>query len=185
MQILNRNLEQRVLSALRGRQGMKRRQTQGHGPNLNRVFQLLLSLLAVFCVGVNSAWAADSTSCHTLTDPQVAALFDRWNAALATGDPAQVSALYRPDALLLPTLSNQARTTTAEIEDYFKGFLSKHPTGRIDERVIQSDCNVAIDAGNYSFELDGQGWVRARYTFVYAYQDGAWSIEHHHSSLLP
>ncbi|WP_255439489.1 SgcJ/EcaC family oxidoreductase [Synechococcus sp. LTW-R] len=131
---------------------------------------------------MNSALAA---TCHSLSDTQVAALFDRWNEALATGDPAQVSALYQADALLLPTLSDQARTTTAGIEDYFKGFLSKHPTGRIDERVIQSDCNVAIDAGNYSFELDGQGWVQARYTFVYAYRDGEWRIEHHHSSLLP
>ena len=182
MQILNRDLEQRLFALRRGRQGMKRRQTQSHGPNLNRFFQLLLSLFAVFSVGVNSALAA---TCHSLSDTQVAALFDRWNEALATGDPAQVSALYQADALLLPTLSDQARTTTAGIEDYFKGFLSKHPTGRIDQRVIQSDCNVAIDAGNYSFELDGQGWVQARYTFVYAYRDGEWRIEHHHSSLLP
>ena len=182
MQILNRDLEQRLFALRRGRQGMKRRQTQSHRPNLNRFFQLLLSLFAVFCVGVNSSLAA---TCHSLSDSQVAALFDRWNEALATGDPAQVSALYQADALLLPTLSDQARTTTAGIEDYFKGFLSKHPTGRIDERVIQSDCNVAIDAGNYSFELDGQGWVQARYTFVYAYRDGEWRIEHHHSSLLP
>ena len=182
MQILNRDLEQRLFALRRGRQGMKRRQTQSHRPNLNRFFQLLLSLFAVFCVGVNSALAA---TCHSLSDTQVAALFDRWNEALATGDPAQVSALYQADALLLPTLSDQARTTTAGIEDYFKGFLNKHPTGRIDERVIQSDCNVAIDAGNYSFELDGQGWVQARYTFVYAYRDGEWRIEHHHSSLLP
>ena len=182
MQILNRDLEQRLFALRRGRQGMKRRQTQSHRPNLNRFFQLLLSLFAVFFVGVNSALAA---TCHSLSDTQVAALFDRWNEALATGDPAQVSALYQADALLLPTLSDQARTTTAGIEDYFKGFLSKHPTGRIDQRVIQSDCNVAIDAGNYSFELDGQGWVQARYTFVYAYRDGEWRIEHHHSSLLP
>lgn len=185
MQILNWDLQQRFLAPRGGRQGMKRWQTQRHRSNLNRVFQLLLSLLAVLCIGVNSAEAVDSASCHTLSERQVAGLFDRWNTALATGDPTQVSALYRPDALLLPTLSDQARTNTAGIEDYFKGFLSKHPTGRIDQRVIQSDCNVAIDAGNYSFELDDQGWVQARYTFVYVYRDGTWSIEHHHSSLLP
>ncbi len=185
MQILNWELEQRRFALRGGRQGMKRRQTQTHRTNLNRFFQLLLSLFAVFCVGVNSAQAADSASCHSLSDTQVAALFDRWNEALASGDPTQVSALYQADALLLPTLSDRARTTTAGIEDYFKVFLSKHPTGRIDQRVIQSECDVAIDAGNYSFEFDGQGWVQARYTFVYAYRDGEWRIEHQHSSLLP
>ena len=137
MQILNRDLEQRLFALRRGRQGMKRRQTQSHPPNLSRFLHLLLSLFAVFCVGANRLMAADAASCHSLSDHR-RALFDRWNAALATGDPAQVSALYQADALLLPTLSDQARTSTAG-RRIIKGFLSQHPNGRIDQRVIQSD----------------------------------------------
>jgi uncharacterized protein (TIGR02246 family) len=146
---------------------------------------MLSALLALVVLITPAAWADASEVCHTLTRPQVEALFDRWNAALATGDPEQVTALYSKDALLLPTLSDVARTDPEGINDYFQGFLGHDPTGRIDQRVIHSDCNMAIDAGNYSFELDHKGWVKARYTFVYAYDNGAWTIEHHHSSLLP
>ena len=44
---------------------------------------------------------------------EVAAQFDRWNAALATGDPEQVASLYAPDGVLLPTVSNKVRTDHA------------------------------------------------------------------------
>ena len=27
--------------------------------------------------------------------------------------------------------------------------------------------------------------VRARYSFVYVYEDGEWKISHHHSSVMP
>ncbi|MCL1536223.1 SgcJ/EcaC family oxidoreductase, partial [Xanthomonas nasturtii] len=36
---------------------------------------------------------------------EVAALFDTWNAALATGNPDKVADLYAPDGVLLPTVS--------------------------------------------------------------------------------
>jgi uncharacterized protein (TIGR02246 family) len=37
----------------------------------------------------------------------IAALFDRWNEALATKDPATVANMYGHDAVLLPTVSNE------------------------------------------------------------------------------
>jgi uncharacterized protein (TIGR02246 family) len=146
---------------------------------------LALLMAALLFLVTPAVRAEESSQCHTLSDRQVEALFERWNAALASGKPEQVAALYNSDALLLPTLSGVARTDPEGIENYFEGFLAHDPTGRIDQRVIFSDCNVAIDAGNYSFQLDHNGWVQARYTFVYEYRDGDWKIEHHHSSLLP
>jgi uncharacterized protein (TIGR02246 family) len=124
-------------------------------------------------------------SCAPITDTQAEALFSRWNSALQSGDPDQVVALYSPDALLLPTLSAQPRQGPAAIRDYFSQFLSHAPQGRIDSRVLQLGCNAVVDAGTYSFWLDGDHWVSARYTFVYGFHDGAWRIEHHHSSLQP
>ena len=62
-----------------------------------------------------------------------AALFGEWNRALLSGDPEQVTALYAPDAILLPTLSSEIRHNHAEIKDYFVHFLRKGPTGVIDE----------------------------------------------------
>jgi uncharacterized protein (TIGR02246 family) len=120
---------------------------------------------------------------------QIAALFDQWNAALATGDPNKVADLYAPDAVLLPTLSNQIRTNRAEIVDYFTHFLESKPQGRIDRAVITViDPQTAINTGIYTFELikDGQLQdVQARYTFVYEKQNGNWLIVNHHSSKMP
>jgi hypothetical protein len=150
------------------------------------------------------AEAPAATACAPISERQVAALFERWNEALASGDPDQVASLYSDDALLLPTLSAEPRRTHAAIRDYFSDFLARAPRGRIDSRMIQLGCNSALDAGTYSFRLrdpadsDGAGgeqWVKARYSFVYTFSPGAgpgdgagpggWRIQHHHSSLQP
>jgi uncharacterized protein (TIGR02246 family) len=115
----------------------------------------------------------------------VAELFDHWNAALRSGDPGQVTALYSSDALLLPTLSAEPRTTPEGIRNYFEGFLAGGPEGRIEHRTIQLGCNEAMDAGTYSFRFADGHRVQARYTFVYVFSDGRWQIQHHHSSLVP
>jgi uncharacterized protein (TIGR02246 family) len=133
-----------------------------------------------------------STRCAPIDAAQVEALFDRWNRALASADPDAVVALYSPDALLLPTLSPEARRSPARIRDYFVDFLARSPRGRIDSRSIQLGCNSAVDAGTYSFLVTDPAaptlaphWVSARYTFVYTLSDGRWLIQHHHSSLQP
>jgi len=129
-------------------------------------------------------------SCTPISRAEVEGLFDRWNAALASGDAARVAGLYSDDALLLPTLSDQARDNPAAIRDYFEGFLARAPQGRIDSREIRIGCNEALDAGTYSFHLSGHeadsgDWVHARYTFLYVHGAGGWRIQHHHSSLQP
>ncbi|MEY4357813.1 MAG: hypothetical protein RL469_1139 [Pseudomonadota bacterium] len=136
-------------------------------------------------------WAADAakSTCVTATDADVAALFDKWNLTLTTLDSAKVADLYWPDGVLLPTVSNQPRTNTALIKDYFDHFLEKHPRGRIDERHVHHSCNLSVDMGLYTFFLlDKNGKpqeVNARYTYVYTYRNGTWKIQHHHSSAMP
>lgn len=120
---------------------------------------------------------------------EIAALFDQWNAALATGDPEKVADLYAPNAVLLPTASNQIRTNRAEIVDYFTHFLESKPQGKIDRAIITViDPQTAINTGIYTFTLiqDGQLQdVQARYTFAYQKQNGKWLIVNHHSSKMP
>lgn len=120
---------------------------------------------------------------------EIAALFDRWNAALATGDAKKVAALYAPNGILEPTVSNQVRSTPAEIEEYFVHFLQAKPQGVINERFIRMlDDDVALDAGVYTFSLTKQGKpvkVQARYTYLYEKIDGDWKIVNHHSSAMP
>ncbi|MCQ4081693.1 SgcJ/EcaC family oxidoreductase [Streptomyces sp. RB6PN25] len=124
------------------------------------------------------------------TRMQIAGLFDRWNAALATGDADRVADLYAPDAVLLPTLSARMRTTRAGIVDYFAHFLESRPVARIQQRVIDVlDATSAVDTGLYRFTLTGKdgttSTVDARYTFVYELRGGRWLIVSHHSSALP
>lgn len=128
--------------------------------------------------------AADA-SCHTATEPQVAALFDRWNDSLGTLDADKVTANYAGDGVLLPTVSNQPRTTPAEIREYFVKFLKSGPQGKVDTRIIKLGCNVAQDVGTYTFTFKDGQTVRARYTYVYEWQQGQWLIAHHHSSAMP
>jgi len=123
------------------------------------------------------------------TQQQIAALFDEWNAALATGDPKKVADLYAPHAVLLPTLSHQIRTTRAGIVDYFAHLLPSHPQAVITQEIITIlDRRAAINTGLYTFTLTQNGVqqkVPARYTFVYHRTHGEWLIVNHHSSVVP
>lgn len=157
---------------------------------------LLMLLLLLPAPAVHAAAdelaAEKPTVCAPIREAQVAELFERWNGALASGDPDQVVALYSSDALLLPTLSAEPRSGAAAIRAYFVDFLARSPEGRIDSRTVQVACNSAFDAGTYSFRVRDPSdpgaapqWVSARYSFIYAPQDGQWRIVHHHSSLVP
>jgi len=122
-------------------------------------------------------------------EQEVLNLFVEWNSALQSGDAERVAALYAPDAVLLPTVSNRVRHNTPEIADYFAHFLTRAPYGRLIEANIRMVCEgVAINSGVYLFTLstpEGENVVSARFTFVYAKRDGEWRIVEHHSSLMP
>ena len=120
-----------------------------------------------------------------MTQAQVGALFDRWTDSLRTLDPDKVTANYASDGVLLPTVSNNPRSTPAEIRDYFVKFLKSEPRGTIDKRIIRIGCNVAQDVGTYTFKFKDGTSVHARYTYVYELGNGQWLIAHHHSSAMP
>ena len=128
---------------------------------------------------------AKSETCHAVSEKEIAALFDRWNASLKTGEPKKVVANYASKSILLPTVSNKPRLTAAEKEDYFVHFLEKKPVGKIDFRSIEIDCNTAIDAGLYTFSFSDGSTVKARYTYTYKWEGKQWLITSHHSSAMP
>ncbi|WP_245821665.1 SgcJ/EcaC family oxidoreductase [Lentzea waywayandensis] len=145
---------------------------------------------ATLLVGCSSAPAQTAAGTDVAPTPeQVKALFADWNNALATGDAQKVADRYAPNAVLLPTVSNQVRSTRAEIVDYFEHFLLNKPSGEIlDSHVAVLDADDAIDAGTYRFSLTQEGkpsTVDARYTFVYEKIGGKWLIVNHHSSAMP
>jgi uncharacterized protein (TIGR02246 family) len=119
-------------------------------------------------------------------EAEVAALFDRWNAALQSGDPRCVVACYAERSILLPTLSRTPRITAAEKLDYFERFLKLRPSSRIVLRQIDTGPGFASDAGLYAFTLAATGQeLLVRYSFTYRLIAGQWSITTHHSSALP
>jgi len=142
-----------------------------------------LTVLALTIPATNAF--ARTEVCHATSEKQVAALFDRWNASLQTGDPKKVVANYASKSILLPTVSNTPRLTPAEKEDYFVHFLEGKPVGAIDSRVIEIDCNSAIDAGLYTFKFGDGSVVKARFTYTYKWNGKQWLITSHHSSAMP
>ncbi|ONI84856.1 DUF4440 domain-containing protein [Saccharothrix sp. ALI-22-I] len=158
-----------------------------------------LALVAALATAGCSAQAVGTTSEQSTpasaaalakpTSQEIAGLFTTWNDALATGSAEQVADLYAPDAVLLPTLSNEVRSDRAGIVNYFEHFLLNKPSGTIEREIINVlDENTAVNAGVYVFTLhkDGQeSKARARFTFLYERIDGKWLITDHHSSLMP
>lgn len=128
-------------------------------------------------------------SCPAVTEAQVAAQFDRFNQAWATGNPDAVAALFAPNATLLATVSNAERTTPETIRDYFVNFLKGKPVGRIDSSTIVIDCNTATRSGNWTVNMANANGERvdvpARYSFLYKWDGKDWKIQHLHSSIRP
>ena len=124
-----------------------------------------------------------------MTTQTIHSLFDLWNQALLSGDAGKVAALYAPDAILLPTVSNRVRHTPAEIADYFTHFLQSKPSGKILESNVRTFGDLAINSGIYEFALapenKPQTIIQARFTFAYRKTGEDWLIVEHHSSRMP
>lgn len=143
----------------------------------------MLSFAAL--LGACGSAQARSEACRATTEKQIAALFDRWNQSLQTGDARQVVSNYATKSILLPTVSNKPRLTPQDKLDYFEKFLERKPFGTIDSRTIEIDCNSALDAGLYTFRFGDNATVKARYTFTYRWNGKRWLITSHHSSAMP
>jgi uncharacterized protein (TIGR02246 family) len=133
---------------------------------------------------------AAAPACAPVTTAAVEAQFAKFNDAWATKDPAKVTALFADDAVLLATVSNKPRLNHAEINDYFVGFLKNNPVGTIDTSNVRLGCNMATRLGTWTVTFTDAATgaktpVKARYSFIYAYDKGQWKIAHLHSSGMP
>ncbi|GAA3997353.1 calcium/calmodulin-dependent protein kinase type II [Sphingomonas humi] len=131
-----------------------------------------------------------AASCAPIPADAPTALFNQFNAAWATKNPDTVTDLFSKDAVLLATVSNVPRTDRAAIRDYFEAFLKGAPVGTINTSNVRQGCNMLVKMGTWTVALTNQNSgvrnnVKARYTFIYKYEDGAWKIAHLHSSMMP
>ncbi|WP_439476978.1 SgcJ/EcaC family oxidoreductase [Brevundimonas sp.] len=137
-----------------------------------------------------SAWAQHSGACPHATTADIDRQFGRFSEAWATLDPDVVTALFSADPVLLPTVSNQPRTTPAGVRDYFVAFLKNRPVARIHTSTTEIDCRTASRVGTWTVTLTDPVTgaardVNARYSFLYRFEDGDWKIDHLHSSMMP
>jgi uncharacterized protein (TIGR02246 family) len=128
--------------------------------------------------------------CAAIPAGAATGLFNQFNAAWATGNPDAVADLFSKDAVLLATVSNRPRTDREGIRDYFVGFLKGKPVGTIDTAHVREGCNKLSKVGTWTVQLTDPATgaktdVKARYSFIYTYEDGAWKIAHLHSSRMP
>ncbi len=140
---------------------------------------LLLSLLAHNALADEKA--ADAIRA------QVVAATAEWISTFNTRDPARISALYAPDAILWGTVSRTIRTKPEEILEYFIESATRRPDLRmaLGEYHVRVYGDIAINSGYYTSRnpVDGQEVViPMRFTFTYRKQGGRWMIINHHSS---
>lgn len=143
-----------------------------------------LTLIPLFLIVPLSASAADD-DCQQLQTEQVEALFEKWEASIRSGIPEDVVRNYTKDSILIPTLSNEIRDSDKSRESYFRKFLKKKPSAKINYRKINTGCNFATDSGIYTFTLNNKEALKARYTFTYKRVGNEWLISSHHSSMMP
>ena len=107
------------------------------------------------------------------------ARLDLWADALASRDPALITSLYAPKALLLATLGERPKVGHAQILPYFQNLMEKPGLACEFQRIwIPAD---RVLAGLYEFRWTGDS-LPARFTFVFG---PTGRIQHHHSSVLP
>ncbi len=157
--------------------------------------QLIMLGAAAMALAASPALAKDhnkgrTAKCTAVTQAGVESQFAKFNQAWATKDPATVTKLFAKDAVLLATVSNTPRTTPAAIQDYFVGFLKNSPVGEINSSTVSLGCNMATRLGTWTVTLTDPNTgaktpVKARYSFIYKFEDGQWKIYHLHSSMMP
>ncbi len=159
----------------------------------NRLFRAtparLISMLAVSLLAL--AALCQVARAQTAAD-EVRARLRQWVELHNAHDANGVAQLYDQNARLFSTLGTDKPLDGREaIRAYFAQSFAMRPLivtlGEND--AVQMFPDVAVETGFYHFdpagEHDAEERILARYTFVFARKDGAWTIVHQHSSRVP
>lgn len=114
------------------------------------------------------------------------AVIDRWSAAYSANDPDAVVKNYRPDAIVLGTVSPVLSQGTEAIRTYFSGLKGSRNKNVIGERrtLVLSE-NAVVVTGFYEYTRIKEGKPvpdPARFTMLVINYGDEWLIAHHHSS---
>ncbi len=111
-------------------------------------------------------------------------LLQKWVAAIKSGDPKQVTNLYRDDGILLGTFSNKERIGHTLILEYFENLLKSPVEVEIVSEHQATSETYSLNSGLYNFVTEGKT-INARFSFVYQKGNDGWKIVSHHSSVMP
>ena len=123
-------------------------------------------------------------------ESEITAATAAWAEAYNSRNPARITSMYAPDAVLWGTTSKTIRPTPADIADYFKD-AGKRPNARVTlgKQHVRVYGDVGLNSGSYTFSdvRDGQQITRpARFSMAFKKQrDGKWMLVDHHSSEVP
>lgn len=111
-----------------------------------------------------------------------------WAETIATRDVEAVLSLYAPDAILVPTLSDDIRGREEDRRRYFESFLSNDGIScgiTVQKKRVSRKLGTVVIGGLYTFTIRRDGAeeeVPARFLFTFEEIGGRWLITGHHSS---
>ncbi|WP_079227387.1 nuclear transport factor 2 family protein [Pseudomonas putida] len=117
------------------------------------------------------------------------AALHQWAATVATRNVDDVLALYAPDAILVPTLSNDVRDCDDSRRSYFENFLANDGLVcdvQVFKKRVSQKLGTVVVGGLYTFVYRQDGderQVPARFLFTFEFIEGRWLITGHHSSV--
>ncbi|MBD8909545.1 DUF4440 domain-containing protein [Methylorubrum zatmanii] len=129
---------------------------------------------------------AERTAATCLTEAGKVLL--RWAETVGTRNVDAVLALYAPDAILVPTMSDDIRGREDDRRRYFESFLDNDGIScgiTVQKKRVSRKLGTVVIGGLYSFQIRRDGTetvVPARFLFTFEEIDGRWLITGHHSS---
>ncbi|WP_052688094.1 nuclear transport factor 2 family protein [Xanthomonas sp. MUS 060] len=111
-----------------------------------------------------------------------------WAETVGRRDIDALLALYAPDAILVPTLSDDIRGRDEDRRTYFASFLAADGIScgiSVQNKRVSARLGTVVIGGLYIFVFERNGVsepVNARFLFTFEEIEGRWLITGHHSS---
>ena len=113
---------------------------------------------------------------------QLPVFLQKWQNAIATGDPEQVVACYAEDGCLKGTIADSWAQGHDAIRAYFEKLFTKGSIEVVFNEIHQVG-DKGLYGGSYQFHIDSLGGpLKAHYTFQ-STEDGEFIALHHSSSI--
>lgn len=123
--------------------------------------------------------------CRPASVPEIAALFEHWNAALQSGQADNVMAHYAQRSVLMVPSSNAVLLSPTAKLAYYQRLIARGPAVQLSQRHIEVDCNTAVDAGAYLIRFADGTQHGADYSVTYQRFGTRWLIVSHRTSWMP